>query len=201
MRCPPKLRAENFTMQQTKLIADTSEKQAGIVYPLLSVSSIFLQIRPLELREANKFIVAFHRHHDKVQGHKFSIGVFAGEVCAGIAVCGRPVSRHLDNGATIEVTRLCTGGMKNVCSKLYAACARIAKEMGYEKIQTYILESETGVSLKAAGWECEARGLAGKAWNSSGKMIRTEATINLFEAKAKYPIEKKQRWIKKLNCR
>ena len=41
----------------------------------------------------------------------------------------------------VEVTRLCTDGTKNACSFLYGAAARIAKEMGYKQIQTYILES------------------------------------------------------------
>lgn len=38
----------------------------------------------------------------------------------------------------------------------YSAAARIAKEMGFEKIQTFILMEEAGVSLKASGWEFEA---------------------------------------------
>jgi hypothetical protein len=188
-------------MQKTKLIEDTSKKQASIAYPLLSVSSIFLHICPIELKEANKFIVALHRHHKEVQGHKFSIGCIHGKELVGVAVCGRPISRHLDTGLILEVTRVCTDGTKNACSKLYAACARIARAMGYDKIQTYILESETGASLKASGWECEQRGVGGKAWNSSGRMIRTDTTINLFDEQKKYPNEMKQRWIKKLNCR
>lgn len=187
-------------MNETKLIAHTSEKQAGIVYPLLSDSSIFFRIRPAELKEANKFIIELHRHHKQVQGHKFSIALEAnGKVC-GVAVCGRPVSRHLDNGFILEVTRLCTDGTKNACSKLYSACARIAKEMGYDKIITYILESETGHSLKATGWECEAVGVGGLKWKRSDG-VRTDSIINLFGEEKKYPNELKQRWSKKLNFR
>lgn len=166
----------------------------------VSSSLIFLRIKPIELKEANKFIVRLHRHHKEVQGHKFSIGCLSNDTLAGVAVCGRPVSRHLDTGLILEVTRLCTDGTKNVCSKLYAACARIAKELGYDKIQTYILKSETGLSLKASGWECENNDVGGKAWNSSGKTKRTSSTINLFGEEKKYPNEKKQRWIKKINC-
>ena len=31
---------------------------------------------------------------------------------------------------------------------------RAARAMGYKRLVTYILESESGVSLKAAGWKC-----------------------------------------------
>jgi hypothetical protein len=82
----------------------------------------------------------------------------------GVAIVGRPVSRFLDNGLTAEVTRLCTDGMKNACSFLYAACAKIAKLMGYDRIITYILATERGTSLKASNWTCDGiRG--GNSWN------------------------------------
>lgn len=86
----------------------------------------------------------------------------------GVAVTGRPVSRCLDDGLTAEVTRLCTDGIRNACSFLYAACARIARSMGYEKIITYILASENGASLRASGWNCE--GLCGGGeWSAPGR--------------------------------
>src|ERR1019366_9246947 len=43
----------------------------------------------------------------------------------------------------------------------YGSCARIAKEMGYDKIQTYILDAESGVSLRATGWTLEKTGCGG----------------------------------------
>lgn len=112
---------------------------------------IALDIRPIGLKQANSFIIKLHRHHKEVQGHKFSIGLFDKERLIGVAVCGRPVSRRLDDGTRLEVTRVCTDGTRNACSMLYGRCARIAKEMGWVEIQTYILKSETGVSLRAAG--------------------------------------------------
>ena len=81
----------------------------------------------------------------------------------GVAIMGRPVSRYLDNGLTLEVNRLCTTGEKNVCSMLYAAAARAAKAMGYRKIITYTLDTEPGASLRAAGWTCMGRA-GGKRW-------------------------------------
>ena len=93
-----------------------------------------------------------HRHHKPVIGHKFSIGCEQDGTLVGVVITGRPVSRYLDNGLTLEVTRLCTTGEKNACSMLYAAAARAAKAMGYHKIITYTLETESGSSIRAAGW-------------------------------------------------
>lgn len=60
----------------------------------------------------------------------------------------------------LEVTRCCTDGTPNAPSMLYAAVARAAKAMGYLKVQTYTLESEPGISLRAAGFQriIEVRG-------------------------------------------
>lgn len=115
-----------------------------------------LDIVPVTLAEANAFVEQNHRHHGKTVGHKFSVAVAdteTGEI-VGVAIVGRPVSRHLDNGWTLEVNRLCTDGTKNACSMLYAAAWRAARAMGYKKLITYILDSESGTSLKAAGWKC-----------------------------------------------
>lgn len=156
-----------------------------------------LEVRPVSLAQANAFIIDNHRHHDKVQGHKFSEGVYEGEKLVGVAVVGRPVSRHLDDGKTLEVTRLCTDGTYNACSILYARCSRIAKEMGYKKIITYILDSENGTSLKASGWHLDAKDVGGGNWSCQSRP-RELTEINLFGEKQKYPINKKQRWCKEL---
>lgn len=71
---------------------------------------------------------------------------------AGVAVVGRPVARRLDDGRTAEVTRTCTDGTPNANSKLYAACARAARAMGYQRLITYTQNGESGVSLRAAGF-------------------------------------------------
>lgn len=53
-----------------------------------------LEIVPMTLREANAFVEQNHRHHGPVAGHKFSIGLSDGERIVGVAIIGRPVSRH-----------------------------------------------------------------------------------------------------------
>jgi len=104
-----------------------------------------------------------------VRGCKFCIGVIDdNEDLRGVAIVGRPVSRCLDNGLTAEVTRLCTDGYKNACSFLYAASERIARCMGFERIQTYILISENGASLKATNWICGGK-CGGGNWNTPSR--------------------------------
>lgn len=83
-----------------------------------------LELVPITLKEANAFVEQHHRHHKPVVGHKFSIAASDGEKIVGVAIVGRPVSRYLDNGLTLEVNRLCTDGTRNACSFLYSAAWR-----------------------------------------------------------------------------
>lgn len=106
----------------------------------------------LELADLNALVARLHRHHKPVQSHRFSIGAEVGGRLVGGASVGRPTARMTDQRRVVEVTRLVTDGTKNACSFLYSAAARAAKELGYEKIQTFILASESGTSLVAAGW-------------------------------------------------
>ena len=106
----------------------------------------------------------------------------------GCAICGRPVSRMYDDGTVCEINRLCTNGCKNGCSMLYGACSRIAKNMGYESIITYILQSEPGTSLKASGFICEGTA-GGTHWTG----VRNKGQD--------IPHEMKTRWRKRLNSR
>lgn len=143
-----------------------------------------LTLVPTTLKEANAFVMEHHRHHKPTVGHKFSIGCDCDGKLVGVAIVGRPVSRYLDDGFTLEVNRLCTDGTKNACSMLYTASARAAKAMGYRKIITYTLDTENGVSLRAAGWNCA--GLAGgKRWTG----VRAPE-INLYPAQMKLRYEK-----------
>ncbi len=71
-----------------------------------------LRLKPISLRDANEYVRKHHRHHKPVAGHKFSIGCEADGELVGVIIAGRPVSRYLDDGFTLEVTRLCTNGAK-----------------------------------------------------------------------------------------
>ena len=67
---------------------------------------------PLELSEANEFVATLHRHHDPVHRDKWRIGASHNGKLVGVVQVGRPVSRMLDDGKTLEVVRLCTDGTK-----------------------------------------------------------------------------------------
>ncbi|WP_275629040.1 XF1762 family protein [Pseudomonas sp. 273] len=123
-----------------------------------------LSICPLTLVEANTFVATHHRHHGPVQGHKFSLGLTAGNHIVGVAIVGRPVARHLDDGLTLEVTRCCTDGTRNGCSKLYGAAWRATRALGYLRLITHTLASERGASLRASGWRLLGAA-GGGSWN------------------------------------
>lgn len=122
----------------------------------------------VELSEANDFVARHHRHHKPVVGHRFSIGVVKDDKLVGVAIVGRPVARMRDDGATVEVTRLATDGTKGACSFLYGACARAAFALGFQRIGTYILASEPGTSLSAAGWR-QIGEVKGRSWTTPSR--------------------------------
>lgn len=113
---------------------------------------------PIKLTEACEFVGNFHRHNKPPAGGIFAVGVSDGEKLCGVAIVGRPVARFLDNGQTLEVTRCCVidGAPKGVCSFLYARCWQAAKALGWQKLITYTLQSESGASMRGAGWKCVA---------------------------------------------
>ena len=151
---------------------------------------MMLSIKPMTFSEANKYVIEHHRHNDKVAGCKFAIGCMDGDRLCGVALCGRPVSRHMDDGFTLEIYRCCTDGTRNACSKIYGACVRIAKDMGYKRIDTYTLESEDGASLKASNFVCEGEA-GGTHW--TGKRYDYQQ-VSLFGGK-KLPPVMKRRWL------
>lgn len=125
-----------------------------------------LTIKPIHLKAANEYIASHHRHNIPTVGGKFAVSCYDGDRLCGVSICGRPVSRRLDDGVTLEIYRNCTDGTHNACCKLYGACVRVGAAMGYQKIITYTLASEPGTSLRASGFTCE--GLAGgQAWTGS----------------------------------
>ena len=147
-----------------------------------------LRVVPLTIKRLNEHVAKHHRHHKPVQGHRFSLGVLSDGVLVGACSVGRPVARHYDPDTVAEVTRLVTDGTKNACSILYAAAARACQAMGFSRIQTYVLESEPGTSLKASGWTLEEVTRGGQWKHTDGKARRTDQ-----------PTCPKARWAKTLN--
>lgn len=142
-----------------------------------------LELAPLTIGAARKYVTEHHRHHKAPAGGLFAVGVSVSGALVGVAIVGRPVARMLADGSTCEVTRLCTDGTPNACSMLYGACRRAAKALGYSRIITYILASEPGVSLRASGWVASKVESRGGSWNRPSR-ARTDS--HPTEAKRRY---------------
>lgn len=154
-----------------------------------------LQIRPCDYCTAKEFVNENHRHHKAPPGHKFSISCYDGERLCGVAMVGRPVGRRFDDGMTLEVNRCCTDGTKNACSMLYSAAWRAAKALGYRRIITYTLKSESGASLRSAGWTYD--GEAGGLHWTGGRYEQMQMELNGVQ-QIRPPEEMKIRWKKEV---
>jgi len=123
---------------------------------------------PLTRDEANAFVCEHHRHHSRVQGHRYAFGAELGGKLVGVAILGRPVAWQVDQYRELEVSRLCTDGTPNACSFLLGRSARLARELGFRRVFTSILETESGHSLKVAGWIKEYT-TRGGSWDRKGR--------------------------------
>ncbi len=136
-----------------------------------------LHVVPVTYRTACYFIRTHHRHLPPPQGHKFSLGLTQpGGQLVGVAMIGRPVARHLDDGLTAQVTWLCTDATRHACSALLSAAWRTARAMGYQQMITYTRADEPGTSLRAAGWHPIATRPARPGWDTPSRPRRGGGT-------------------------
>ena len=142
-----------------------------------------LHVVPCSIADANEYVRTHHRHHGPTVSGKFAVAVAdeEGEI-RGVAIVGRPVSRVLDDGWTLEVTRVATDGVKNGCSKLYGAAWRAARALGWRRVVTYTLKSEPGTSLRAVGWKVVGE-VTARSWSCPSRP-RVD----------RYPLQEKLRW-------
>ena len=143
---------------------------------------------PLTLPKANRVIEGWHRHHGPLPGGFawWAVGAVteSGEM-VGVALAGRPTNRNNDDGQTVEVQRLATNGQPNACSVLYGACARAAAAIGARRIITYTLESESGASLRAVGWDRESDGIQ-SWWTHDGSRTPAVDRPHMGERKVRW---------------
>lgn len=129
-----------------------------------------LHLVPVSFRDACGFVGMHHRHHRPPVGCKFVVGVADSDaVLRGVLIAGRPVARVLDNGMTLEVTRTATDGTPNVNSMLYGAARRACWALGYRRLVTYTQATETGASLRAAGWRVVAERPPRSGWTTPSR--------------------------------
>lgn len=163
-----------------------------------------LSLQPISYEEACQFIRTWHRHHLPPTGWKFGVAVNDGVSVVGVATVGRPVARHLDDGWTLEINRCCVcpdwaerariaaangERLGNPASMLYGACWRAAKALGYRRLISYVLASESGVSLKASGWREVGKSGGGEWGRGSRPRVNKAPTCQktLWEAVSSHP--------------
>jgi hypothetical protein len=133
------------------------------------VVGVTLELVPVTFADAAAFVGMHHRHNRP-------------PTLVGVAIVGRPVARHFDDGRTLEVNRTATDGTRNANSKLYAtdgtrnansklygACWSAAKALGYRRLITYTQGDETGASLHGAGWRIVAQRPPRPGWNAPSR--------------------------------
>lgn len=141
-----------------------------------------LCVVPCTISDALAFVEQHHRHHRPPRGALFAVAVAVGQNVRGVAIAGRPVSRGLQDGWTVEITRVATDGARNACSMLYGACRRAALALGYKRVVTYTLVAESGASLRAAGFRVVAD-VRGRSWSCPSRP-RVD----------RHPLQAKLRW-------
>lgn len=125
---------------------------------------------PIPLAEANEIYASHHRHSKPVRFHLFSIGALLDFRIVGACSVMRPACQHTVGGEWVcEVSRLCVIGQhRNVSSFLLSRASKAAFAMGYLSIQTYTLTTESGSSLRGAGWGAVAK-VPGRSWDRAGR--------------------------------
>lgn len=146
--------------------------------------------QPISIREANRLVGMWHRHNRPTQGGLFAIGASDGKQLVGVAIVGRPVARHLQDGATVEVLRVATvdGAPMGACSWLYARCRRVARDLGYARILTYTLASESGASPRGAGFIPAAELPARPGWDRPGRRREPGTVDNTAKIRWEAPV-------------
>jgi hypothetical protein len=123
----------------------------------------------------------------------FAVALYDGEELVGVVTAGQPVARALCDGYTLEVNRSCLEGeVENGNSRLYGAICRAAKALGYKRVVTYTLHSESGASLKASGFERIAD-IGSRSWQDDSQS-RYRYDSNLFGERNNSANEAKYRW-------
>ena len=155
-----------------------------------------ITVEPIKLGEARRFVAEHHRHNDPPQGWLFGVAVHSGDRRVGVAIAGRPIARILDDGHTVEITRVCLlpGAPKNAASKAYGAICRAAAALGYTKAVTYTLAAELGTSVKASGFTRVADVHPDQSWN---RRARPRIQRDLFGHERR-PTGAKHRWERSL---
>jgi hypothetical protein len=161
---------------------------------------VSLRIVPVNRDKAFAFVERWHRHLSPPVGNMWAVGVADNDTLVGVAIAGRPVARHYQDGLTVEVTRCATDGTRNACSALYGAVWRAAKALGYMRALTYthattygpacadpcrhgsclaVRLGESGSALRGAGWLQVAHRPPRSGWDVPGRPRSNDGYVSV----------------------
>jgi len=129
------------------------------------------------------WVAATHRHCTRLSiGVQFATAVRNRKTkkIVGAIQCKNPVARNMDDGQTLEISRVATDGTPDACTWLMGQARRWAKRDGrFSRIISYTLEHEGGASLRAANFKqvAQVRARAPRRQGSAapaGKKVRWE---------------------------
>jgi hypothetical protein len=150
------------------------------------------ELVPLSRDEANAFVLQFHRHCGRCVSHRGAIGCEVAGQLVGVAIIGNPKAKASQQADRflIEIVRVCVApdAPRNVASWLYARARRAAAALGFRRVETKNLASESGASLRGAGFQPVARLRPRKGWNCPSRPrgeLHTDGTAKVrWEASA-----------------
>ena len=157
-----------------------------------------LVVVPISKNDARAFVEAHHRHNEAPPAMSvvFVTALHDGDAVVAVATAGRPVARALDDGYTLEVSRVCVREgvevTRNANSRLYGVIRRVATALGYRRLVTYTLASEPGTSLKASGF-AEPVSVGVRSWEDSSR-ARPRHDVTLWGERRNAANEPKLRW-------
>lgn len=116
-------------------------------------------VRPVTVTAAKAWVRQVHRHLPEIQGGLFASSVWNEDGPAAMGIAINPPRVWLGTGRIVIGRVAAMPDLEPVgdhaapaCTMIYASLCRAAKALGWREAWTYTLPSESGASLRAAGF-------------------------------------------------
>lgn len=111
-------------------------------------------VQPIALHPTRAFINQFHSYRKAPRGALFCLRANCENEFAAVAMVCRPIRPQNCDGFTAEIARLVVrDNFPHVGSFLASRCWRVAKQLGYRRLLTYVADTHAGTMWKAAGFK------------------------------------------------